>query len=91
MTVSVPSEGFYCRPIVALSLFFSPLWIAVYLQMGHDINLFWSNGFSLLACMMMISLTTGCLVIRYGPAGEGPMSLGVAVSATNTLILCVEF
>ena len=51
----------------------------------YDINLFWSSGFPLLLCFFTISTTLGCLVIRYGPSGEGPMSLVVAVSQNLSL------
>eukprot|EP00814_Leptocylindrus_danicus_P006613 CAMPEP_0116008492 /NCGR_PEP_ID=MMETSP0321-20121206/2889_1 /TAXON_ID=163516 /ORGANISM="Leptocylindrus danicus var. danicus, Strain B650" /LENGTH=796 /DNA_ID=CAMNT_0003477313 /DNA_START=64 /DNA_END=2454 /DNA_ORIENTATION=+ len=78
LTVSVPSEGYYCRPVVALSLMLSPIWIAFYLRFNYDIDLFWSDGISYLTCLMTISTFLGCLVIRYAPVGPGPMSLGVA-------------
>lgn len=80
LTVSVPSEGYYCRPIVALSLMLSPLWIAFYLRFNYNVNLFWVDGVSYLTCLMTVSVFLGCLIIRYAPRGEGPMSLGVAVS-----------
>ena len=66
LTVSTPSEGYYCRPVVALSLAISPIWIAFYLssQMGVSIN----EHLHYLYISCAASLFAGAMIIRYGGA-----------------------
>ena len=89
--MSVPAEGFYCRPVVALSIMFSPAWLAFYLSQSHDIDLISQGRISFLSVMLVISTFLGILVVRYGPAGEGPMSLGAAVSSLKFLLLIITY
>jgi len=76
VTISIPCEGYYCRALVALSIFLSPLWFGVYFQVSHDMNIF--NGVYLWV-MFMVSTIVGALVLRYSPGGNGNMPLSAAV------------
>lgn len=64
LTVSIPSEGYYCRPIVALSLSISPIWVAFYLSTQMDIATSDHLHFLYVACV--ISVLAGALIIRNG-------------------------
>ena len=64
LTVSIPSEGYYCRPIVALSLSISPIWVAFYLSTQMGIAVSDHLHFLYVACA--ISVLAGALIIRHG-------------------------
>ncbi|KAL7516372.1 hypothetical protein ACHAWX_003934 [Stephanocyclus meneghinianus] len=76
-TVSIPCEGSYCRPLIALSLALSPLWLGFYFQMQFQIDL-WDVRMAVFVSVMTIF---GILVIRYAPSGDGTMASYFSVSS----------
>uniref|UniRef100_A0A7S4R3X5 Sodium/calcium exchanger membrane region domain-containing protein n=1 Tax=Ditylum brightwellii TaxID=49249 RepID=A0A7S4R3X5_9STRA len=78
-SVPIPCEGYYCRALVALSIFLSPIWIGVYLLIQHDINLFLKSSIPYILIGCVPSFIIGALVLRYAPGGEGVMGLNVSV------------
>jgi sodium/potassium/calcium exchanger 6 len=54
LSIPVPCEGYYCRGILAVSVTLSPLWFGYYLNVGHDVNLFWSGGFPWVLILAMV-------------------------------------
>eukprot|EP00804_Cyclotella_cryptica_P003030 CCRYP_006035-RA/>CCRYP_006035-RA protein AED:0.08 eAED:0.10 QI:0/0.8/0.66/1/0.8/0.66/6/287/819 len=75
-TIAIPCEGSYCRPLIALSLAVSPLWLGFYFQMQFQINL-WDVRMAVFVSVMTI---LGILVIRYAPSGDGTMASYFSVS-----------
>ena len=75
LTVSIPSEGYYCRPIVALSLSLSPFWVAFYSSTQMDIAVSDHLHFLYVACV--VSVLAGALIIRHG--GIESLSLWVTI------------
>lgn len=75
LTIAIPCEGSYCRPLVALALAFSPLWFGFYLHMQFDINLWDVRMVIFLSIMSFL----GILVIRYAPGGDGTMAAHISV------------
>ena len=87
LTVSIPSEGYYCRPVVALSLAISPIWIAFYLSSQTEVAV--NEHLHYLYIFCAVSLFAGAMIIRYGGADSlslwalVPVALyGFVVSAT---------
>ncbi|KAL7542704.1 hypothetical protein ACHAXR_012088 [Thalassiosira sp. AJA248-18] len=79
LTNPVPCDGYYCRPLVAISITLSPLWLRYYFSDQFGIDLFSSYiGYIVSA----ITLTMGLVVIRYAPGGEGPMDFYMVVPLT---------
>ena len=64
LTVSIPSEGYYCRPVVGLSLSISPIWIAFYLSTQMDVAV--NDHVHTLYASCAISVLAGSMIIRYG-------------------------
>ena len=77
LTNPVPCDGYYCRPLVAVSLALSPLWLWYYFLDQFGINIFSSYVGHVLSC---IPLAMGLIVARYAPGGEGPMDVYMVVS-----------
>ena len=79
LTIPVPSDGYYCRPLVALSLALSPLWMRYYLwnQFGKD--LIGGSTKPALAAILVLPVAAGIAVLRYAPRGDGPMPAAAAV------------
>lgn len=75
ITIAIPCEGSYCRPLVALALTLSPLWFGFYLHMQFDINL-WDIRMAIFVSVMTLF---GILVIRYAPEGNGTMAAYISV------------
>jgi solute carrier family 24 (sodium/potassium/calcium exchanger), member 6 len=90
MTVVIPCEGYYVRAMIALSLSLSPLWFAIYMYRGHEVNLFLVttaateastasshvNVWFLIYCS--VAILFGLVILRFAPAGDaatGEMSL----------------
>uniref|UniRef100_A0A6U6EG37 Sodium/calcium exchanger membrane region domain-containing protein n=1 Tax=Odontella aurita TaxID=265563 RepID=A0A6U6EG37_9STRA len=65
LTVTIPCEGYYCRPLVALSLALSPLWVAFYVSTQHDANVFRRDqGPAYLGAACVAGFGAGALVLR---------------------------
>jgi len=63
LTVSIPSEGYYCRPVVALSLSISPIWVAFYSSSQMGITVKDHLHFVHVSCA--VTLIAGAMIIRY--------------------------
>ena len=79
LTNPVPCDGYYCRPLVAVSLTLSPLWLWFYFLDQFDVDIFSSHVGYVLSTM---TLATGLVVIRFAPGGDGPMDFYMVVSST---------
>lgn len=79
LTNPVPCDGYYCRPLVAISLALSPFWLWFYFSEQFGIDIFSSYvGYVISA----ITLTMGLVVMRYAPGGDGPMDLYMVIPLT---------
>lgn len=88
LSIPVPTDYHYCRPLLALSVALSPLWMLFYFWKQFD----WEIGITLVIKWTLPFLVLGVLVLRFGPRGQFPMKslwatvpltlLGFAVSAT---------
>ena len=85
ITVPVPCDGYYCRPLVALSLIFSPFWLQLYLWQGFDIT--FEDPSVLFYILICIPILLGLLILRFGPMGDGPLPLILAVRTLNNFNL----
>jgi len=105
-TIPVPTDGFYCRGLVALALVCSPVWFGIYLLQFKGINSFDLIGIPWFWIHEGIAILCALCVIRWAPGGEGPMSLffacpialyGFIIAATwidaiaNVLVSFLEF
>lgn len=74
LCIPVPCDGYYCRPLVALSATFSPLWMWVYMHVqfgfGAPTGTMGIIGVHVIAAF---SILLGLLVLRYAPCGSEPM------------------
>lgn len=79
LTNPVPCDGYYCRPLVAVSIILSPLWLWYYFndQFGYDL---YSTYIGYVFCGA--ALLVGVIVMRYAPGGDGPMDLYMVVPLT---------
>jgi len=75
VTVPVPCDGYYCRPLVAISVALSPLWIGLYCWMNYEANIFFPQIF----VAFIVSTVAGLVILRYAPSDEGSVSLALAV------------
>ncbi|EJK73963.1 hypothetical protein THAOC_04391 [Thalassiosira oceanica] len=79
LTNPVPCDGYYCRPLVSLSLIFSPMWLKYYFADQFDIDLL-----SGIVGKVILALTigSGLAVFRYAPGGDGPLHVLAVVPLT---------
>lgn len=74
LCIPVPCDGYYCRPLVALSVAFSPLWMWVYLHVqfgfGSPAATIGIIGVVVIAALFIL---LGLLVLRYAPCGSEPL------------------
>ncbi|KAL7541299.1 hypothetical protein ACHAWF_006900 [Thalassiosira exigua] len=79
LTNPVPCDGYYCRPLVAVSLSLSPLWLRYYFSDQFEVNIFAS---SIGRIASAVAVTMGLVVMRYAPDGDGPMEFCMVVPLT---------
>jgi len=79
LTNPVPCDGYYCRPLVAVSIILSPLWLRYYFndQFGYDLSATYI-GYVFYGSALLV----GMIVMRYAPGGDGPMDLYMVVPLT---------
>lgn len=75
MTVPVPTDGYYCRSIVAVSCILSPFWFAFYFWIQYDVNFFHARYLAYTIIFILLMLVLGLAIIRYAPPDDGPMKL----------------
>jgi len=105
LTIPVPCDGYYCRPLVAMSIALSPFWIWCYLLVQFDTNLMALPALAIVP-IFLVPVISGLLILRFAPCGEVPMRVsiqvpitlvGFAVSATfldlisDLLVDCLSF
>lgn len=77
LTNPVPCDGYYCRPVVAVSFALSPVWVYFYFIDQFGVDIFSSSiGYFLAAANLVIA----ALIFRYSPDGDGPMDFFAVVS-----------
>jgi len=91
MTVPIPTDGYYCRPVIALSCAFSWLWFAIYFWLQHEVNLFQPRFWKYMLIFMGLTLTLGAAIAKFAPTESelmklvfsGPIALyGFIIAAT---------
>lgn len=78
MTVPIPTDGFYCRPLVAISCISSPFLFAFYLWYENEINAFGGSTLPKMIIFIAITLGVGLSIAKYAPPGNMPMKLAYA-------------
>lgn len=80
-TIPVPCDGYYCRPLVAISVAFAPVWMWYYLsESGMDAD---NDSFQTGTILAVVLFgTAGLCILRYAPCGEVPMRPSIAVPIT---------
>ena len=81
MTIPVPCDGYYCRPIVGGSLALCPFWFWFYLWNQFDVNIL-ENSALVVSLIFTVPLLLGLAVIRWAPCGGVPPRLAIAVPIT---------
>jgi sodium/potassium/calcium exchanger 6 len=88
--VPVPCDGYYCRPLLALSVALSPLWLCYYFHDQFDFVIF-DQPLGVILATFGVPLLIGLVVLRFAPRGDLPPRplaavpltlLGFVVSAT---------
>lgn len=80
LTNPVPCDGYYCRPVIAVSFALSPIWVYYYFNDQFGINIFSSSiGYILCTANILIA----ALILRYSPDGAGPMDFFLVVSIAH--------
>eukprot|EP00804_Cyclotella_cryptica_P029505 CCRYP_011305-RA/>CCRYP_011305-RA protein AED:0.03 eAED:0.03 QI:364/1/1/1/1/0.83/6/2737/766 len=80
LTNPVPCDGYYCRPVVAVSFALSPLWVYYYFNDQFGVNIF-SSSIGFILCI--VNVLIAALILRYSPDGEGPMDFFLVVSTAH--------
>ena len=81
ISIPVPCDGYYCRPLVALSFAISPLWMWYYSYQQFGVDLMAGPTVSVVL-ITLAPLLCALLILRYAPCGEVPMRLTAAVPIT---------
>jgi sodium/potassium/calcium exchanger 6 len=81
LTIPVPCEGYYCRPLIAISIALSPLWLWYYLWDQFDVDII-DNSAVVVVSFFFVPVLIGLLVLRFAPCGDVPPRLSVAVPIT---------
>uniref|UniRef100_A0A7S3L734 Sodium/calcium exchanger membrane region domain-containing protein n=1 Tax=Amphora coffeiformis TaxID=265554 RepID=A0A7S3L734_9STRA len=82
LTIPVPCDGYYCRPLVALSIALCPFWIWYYMLDQFDVNIVVDLSPFVVFFIFSFPLLLGLAVLRWAPCGEAPPKLSVAVPIT---------
>eukprot|EP00970_Alexandrium_tamarense_P009625 scaffold1928_cov109-Alexandrium_tamarense.AAC.50 len=79
LTNPVPCDGYYCRPLVAISFAISPFWLWLYFLDQFGVDIFATSiGYILSAVHGVIALC----VLRHAPDGDGPLDFSAVVPLT---------
>lgn len=90
-SIPVPCDGYYCRPLLALSVTLSPCWLCYYLNDQFYFNILEQSTTTIVVVLVAIPVAIGLLVLRFAPKGSNsprplaavPLTLiGFVVSAT---------
>ncbi|KAL7454359.1 hypothetical protein ACHAWC_006004 [Mediolabrus comicus] len=79
LATPVPCDGYYCRPLVALSVVLSPIWLWYYFKDQFEVDLFSSYiGYVIFGSTLFVGLA----VMRFAPGDDGPMELYMVIPLT---------
>ena len=79
LATPVPCDGYYCRPLVALSVILSPIWLWYYFNDQFEVDLFSSYiGYVIFGSTLFV----GLIVMRFAPGDDGPMELYMVIPLT---------
>lgn len=81
LTIPVPCDGYYCRPLIALSIALSPLWLWYYFWDQFDVNIMDTSTVTIFS-IFFFPFLLGLMVLRFAPCGDVPPRLSVAVPIT---------
>lgn len=81
LTIPVPCDGYYCRPLIAISIALSPLWLWYYFWDQFDVNVVESST-TFVVFFFLLPVLLGLIVLRFAPCGDIPPRLSVAVAIT---------
>jgi len=73
LTVTIPAEGYYCRPLVALSLALSPFWAAIYLESQMDFDVRTDGRLNYMIILVAFMFVSGAVILRYGGRESIPL------------------
>jgi sodium/potassium/calcium exchanger 6 len=76
LTVPVPCDGYYCRPLLAISVALSTLWVGLYYWICYSQNIFFPQ---IIIVAFPLSLISGLLILRYAPYDERDLSLYLTI------------
>lgn len=79
LSVAIPCEDYYCRGLLATSVFLTPAWLGMYAMMVHDTNLFILGGFPYIEIFTLITLIIALFILKFAPSDESDLSLNVSV------------
>ena len=93
LTVPIPCEGFYVRGLIALSTALSPLWMALYVYLTHDVMLLFGGGSGSIGSggiffwmYWIVSILIALAFLRWAPGGtEGSDILSLWISTPLAL------
>merc|ERR1719329_702299 len=75
MSIPVPTDGYYSKPIIACSCALSPLWFATYFWTQYEVNVFQQSILPYFSGFVAITFLLGVAVAKLAPSNEGPMKL----------------
>jgi len=79
LSVAIPCEDYYCRGLLAASVFLTPAWLGFYAMFAHDANLFIFGGFPYVEIWTLFTLLIALFILKLAPADESHLSLKVSV------------
>lgn len=80
-TIPVPCDGYYCRPLLALSIALCPVWLWYYLKAQFDVGMD-DKSPVVIFISFAVPVFLGALVLRFAPCGDIPPRLSAAVPIT---------
>lgn len=81
VTIPVPCDGYYCRPLLALSIALCPVWLWYYFRAQFDICIE-DASHTLILISFLLPALIAVLVFQFAPSGDIPPRLSVAVPLT---------
>jgi sodium/potassium/calcium exchanger 6 len=75
LTVSLPSEGYYSKGLIAISFALSPIWFGIYMIRENGVNLFYLNGFPYIEIVTTCTSFAALLILRFAPSEDGAMPM----------------
>jgi sodium/potassium/calcium exchanger 6 len=76
LTIPVPCDGYYCRPLLAISVALSTLWVGLYYWICYSHNILFPQ---IILVAFPLSLIAGLMILRFAPYDERDLSLYLTV------------